>query len=354
MHNNRLDRIRIALRARMLGAIILVTLGTWLLPMAVHAAGVVTILDDRVVPTTVTIVVGDQVTWTNRGLSAHAVIAKKNAFSGFTLPPTGTHSLRFPKAGRYPYLVDGRMTAIVIVGSGAGAAGGGGGSGTTSSSSSNARYEVDISVTTHEHETSAREVWDATIDWTGKWEGVYYSIAPDAIGVRPRPGGVFMGTIQALEKVTLFNSMDPNKSPVQCRGDIPREAEAARLVFSSSYFGASGQMNFASSPVDGGLSFAGKLDSVKATCSEPYLLIPDPGGFDFTTPAGIEFSLDPPRALLLQFKATSTTKVPFPLDQLIAGKSFGIETGTQTKSTPSGGVVYTMDEAVSVDFKASP
>jgi plastocyanin len=323
------------------------------------SAASVVITDGRVAPTVVTIVVGGKVTWTNHGSSSHVVVAKNNAFVGFTLQPLGARSVRFPKAGRFPYLVDGRMAAIVIVGLAAGGAGSGGGSSTTKPSSQVAHYEVDISVTIHEHETGPvppaqypQENWDATIEWTGKWADVSYPTAPDAIGVRPRPGGVFLGTIQASDKVTFFHLADPRESSVQCKGDISRDSEAARLVFSGRYLGASGGMNFASGPVDGGKSFWDKLNAIKASCSEPEIFLPYPNGFDFTSPDGINFSLIPAIALNLQFDVTSTTKIPFPLDHLIAGQSFGIETGTQTRTTSGGGTTRTADEAVSVQFKA--
>jgi len=325
------------------------------------SAASVVITDGRVAPTVVTIVVGGKATWTNHGSSSHVVVAKNNAFVGFTLQPIEARSVRFPKAGRFPYLVDGRMAGIVIVGLAAGGAGSGGGSGSTKPSSQFAHYEVDISVTIHEHEAGPvpparypQEAWDATIEWIGKWPDVSYPMAPDTIGVRPRPGGVFSGTIQASDKVTFFYLADPRESSVQCRGDISRDSETARLVFSGRYLGASGRMNFGSGPVDGGKSFWNKLNSIKASCSDPAIFLPYPNGFDFTTPDGIEFSVTPAIALPLQFNVTSTTKIPFPLDHLIAGQSFGIETGTQTRTTSGGGTTRTADEAVSVRFKARP
>jgi plastocyanin len=323
------------------------------------SAASVVITDGRVAPTVVTIVVGGEVTWTNHGSNSHVVVAEKNAFVGFTLQPIGARSVRFQKAGRFPYLVDGRMTGIVIVGLAAGGAGSGGGSGSTKSSTQSAHYEVDISVTIHEHEVGPvppalypQEKWDATIEWTGKWANVSYPMAPDAIGVRPRPGGVFLGTIQASDKVTFFYLADPRESSVQCRGDISRDSEAAQLVFSGRYLGAAGGMDFGSTPVDGGKSFWNQLNSIKASCSEPGIFLPYPSGFDFTTPDGIEISVIPAIALNLRFSKTSTTKIPFPLDHLIAGQSFGIETGTQTRTTSGGGTTRTADEAVSVRFKA--
>ncbi|HXM19628.1 MAG TPA: hypothetical protein VN934_12600 [Candidatus Tumulicola sp.] len=312
-----------------------------------RAAGVVTITDARVVPTAVTIYVGDKVTWTNNGIHTHTVAAAQKAFVGFTLAPSGSHGVRFPKAGRFPYLVDGKITAIVIVRVGAGGA-----SSTTKSSSGYARYDVDISVSVHEHRTGPKEDWDATIEWTGTWKDVSYATAPDAMGVRPRPMGVFMGTISASEKASLFNAMDPNKSPIQCKGDIPSYPEPARLVFSGRYLGANGGMNFSAGPVDGAQSFQSKLDSVKASCSFPPIFIPYPIGFEFTTPDGIDFSVVPATALTLEFTVTSKTKIPFPLDHLIAGQSFGIETGKQTRTNGSGPETVTQDEAVSVHFKA--
>ncbi len=337
---------RISLLRGILLAIAFGTLASGILPTPARAAGVVTITDAHVVPTAVTIFVGDKVTWTNKGTRAHAVAATKNAFVGFTLAPAGTHFVRFPNAGRFPYLVDGRMAAAVIV-----LAAGGAGS-TTKSSSQSAHYEVDVSVSVHEHRTSSTEDWDATIEWTGKWKSVSYSTAPDAMGVRPPPVGVFMGTISASEKATLFNSMEINKSPVQCKGDIPASPEAARLVFSGTHLGAQGQMNFSSGPIDGAQSFQSKLDSVKASCSFPPIFLPYPIGFQFTTPDGIDFSVLPATALTLQFTTKSKTKIPFPLDHLITGQSFGIETGKQTRTNSGGGETFTQDETVSVRFKA--
>ena len=68
-------------------------------------------------PATVTIKVGDTVTWTNQDSARHDVIADNGEFESGLFGKDGTFSFTFTKTGTYPYhcSVHSGMTGTVVV-----------------------------------------------------------------------------------------------------------------------------------------------------------------------------------------------------------------------------------------------
>lgn len=77
----------------------------------------VTIKDFAFSPTSVTVKVGDTVTWTNQDSAIHTVAADNGEFSSDNLAKGAAFSFTFTKAGSYPYhcSVHPTMKATVVV-----------------------------------------------------------------------------------------------------------------------------------------------------------------------------------------------------------------------------------------------
>ena len=110
-----------------------------------HAAGDPgdTISDFKFAPATITIHVGDTITWTNNGPTDHTATATDGSFDTGTLKKGQSASHTFTSAGTFAYICSLHPFmhgTVVVVGSGAGGGSGSGGggsrkSGTTSGSS---------------------------------------------------------------------------------------------------------------------------------------------------------------------------------------------------------------------------
>jgi plastocyanin len=93
----------------------------------------VKIIDFAFQPSTLTVKVGEEVTWTNSGAVPHTVTADSGGFDSGQLQPGAQYKHTFSSAGTYAYHCSnhpGQMTATVVVGSGTGST-----SSSTSSSS---------------------------------------------------------------------------------------------------------------------------------------------------------------------------------------------------------------------------
>jgi plastocyanin len=114
-------------------------------PTVVAAAnGAVTIKDFEFVQTSVTVSVGDSVTWLNQGPTAHTATANDGSFDSGNLSKGKSYSHKFTKAGTFSYFCKPHpfMKAKVVVtgagssGSGGSDSGGSGGSGSSGDDSS--------------------------------------------------------------------------------------------------------------------------------------------------------------------------------------------------------------------------
>jgi plastocyanin len=88
-----------------------------LVPAAAGADRDVRIVDFDYAPATVTIRVGDTVTWTNRDPVEHTATATNGSFDTGLIAPDGSARIRFTRAGTYAYLCtphpDMRGTVVV-------------------------------------------------------------------------------------------------------------------------------------------------------------------------------------------------------------------------------------------------
>jgi plastocyanin len=75
----------------------------------------VQVRDASLKPATATVAVGGSVTWRNRGRKSHRITSDTRAWAGFALKPTNGHTVKFERAGRYRYHVDGKRRGVVIV-----------------------------------------------------------------------------------------------------------------------------------------------------------------------------------------------------------------------------------------------
>jgi LPXTG-motif cell wall-anchored protein len=117
-------------------------------PPTLHAAAssTVTISDFKFAPKSITVKVGDTVTWSNQGPTGHSATANDGTFDTGLLTKGSTGQFRFTKAGTFNYHCTPHpyMTAKVIVtgtststaGSGSGGTSAGSGSGSSGSGSS--------------------------------------------------------------------------------------------------------------------------------------------------------------------------------------------------------------------------
>lgn len=102
------------------------------------ASATVTMGDNFFSPSSVTIAVGDTVTWRNNGQAPHTATANNGSFDTGTIQPGGSGSHTFNSAGTIPYIctIHAGMTGTVRVLASSSGGGGGGGSSTGSSGSS--------------------------------------------------------------------------------------------------------------------------------------------------------------------------------------------------------------------------
>lgn len=193
-------------------------------------AAPVAITDSALSPVTVTIPVGGSVLWTNRGTSAHEVVAERGAFQTFRLAPSNSNRVSFALAGIFPYAVDGKIKGVVIVIAGSAIA-----SPSTSSAGPDncgnptiLHYDVRVTVHTDDTNTMPPGVNHGTstsvIDWETHWANVAMSVERCRGYLKIRmPAGVFVEesarqSIAADTKTFTWtdNTAQPPKDPPPC------------------------------------------------------------------------------------------------------------------------------------------
>ncbi len=142
------------------------------------SAGSVSVTDSGITPTSVTILAGGSVLWTNRGSRPHNIVSSRGAFDSFWLASAHSHRVPFPLPGVYPYTVDGvtKGVIVVIAGSAGVPAAGASASFTGPEDCGHPRiYHYDIEVAVHRDEAYTFTPWHTpgtvrrVYDWQAKW-----------------------------------------------------------------------------------------------------------------------------------------------------------------------------------------
>jgi hypothetical protein len=181
----------------------------------------------------------------------------------------------------------------------------------------------------------------------------YASVMPDL----PYPTGVVQASAQ-------FTYNDPPKKyqPTNCKGELPTQTYTGVFVLNYPRGARAGEDFVIAQAQDVGTQFLDALRAViKSRCGPGYFNVAGlPAGyryFPFATPDGMGFA---PLYLGLNLSwdraSGSASEMQFPLDEILAGKSVTLETGTQSRfwaeggsgAMPGDGVA--VDEAVRVSF----
>jgi plastocyanin len=107
----------------MLVAVVAAVLGSTVALAATPRSRTITVGDSSLKPTSATVGVGGSVTWTNTGKRRHRIASDTKSWAPFTLSPASRRTVRFKRAGRYPYHVDGKRKGLVVVAAAASSSG---------------------------------------------------------------------------------------------------------------------------------------------------------------------------------------------------------------------------------------
>jgi hypothetical protein len=313
--------------------------------------GRVTLRDSSLTPTVVKIGVGSAVAWTNRGLHSHRVASTTNAWHAFVLAAGKSRALTFPKAGTYPYLVDGKRPGVVLVLQSIGAT-----SPTTPSSGTTYHYRVTIHVTTHYErtDTSRPEDADSTdVEWQGTWPDV--AVRANVYGSTITVSGVGVATGR-IDATATWSHRDP-RAGGPC-SDTFQDSAPARLTLLG-FSKPPGVHSFLSEmvtyPAEAFLLKVAKQQQGECKgyeTSGPASWNLGDLGLRLQGPSGL--NVEPAEDALRLHLDNDRAPVPYPIDLLAHGDSFNFETLPQTTQGPAG-TEKTMGKAiVSVVFKARP
>lgn len=102
----------------MRGTVLVASVAGVLLAGSVGAASTarVTITDAALTPKVARISAPGSVTWTNKGTFPHVVASTTAAFNALVINVGKSKTVRFRRAGSYPYLVDGKRCGFVVAG----------------------------------------------------------------------------------------------------------------------------------------------------------------------------------------------------------------------------------------------
>jgi hypothetical protein len=213
------------------------------------------------------------------------------------------------------------------------------------------RYQISFAVSasaTGKTANAGGGVWTSKQDWSGSWPNVSLRIV---IGPGNKPTLIYglsrKGTIQASESFTWSDLR-----PSNCMGEVPTQTYRGVLFFDALQGGSADTFEASTgSATTPGLftsAIGGVIDARCADKDGPRLTA-QPDTFSFTAPDGIKFDdLNPELLDLYWFVPFGRNR--FPISELLAGRSFRLESGTQT--APSGQLIGgTTTEAVSVRFK---
>jgi hypothetical protein len=208
------------------------------------------------------------------------------------------------------------------------------------------RYSITFVVATSQQATDSNgsagnTVWSDAMQWSASWPDVSFDVAYSAPGVVSFVGGNALtgGTIQASENF-VYNDPPDIYQPTNCMGNL------ATQTYSDGGVAMTTDAGFvATSP--SGTTFMQANDSVVQLMCAPdvWKVNTDPDTFSFTLPDGVKF--DELGVFGLDWSTVTPGVGVFPMTEIIAGRSFAINSGKQTQATGDGSVT----EAVNVEFK---
>lgn len=300
----------------------------------------VVLTDTAIFAPKVTIHHGDSVRWVNVGKVPHRVVSKSGAWPPFALARLASKTIRFPRAGCFPYTVDGRRAGLVAVDLGCGASRGSGGVGQTI-------YHYDVTIVGHAHtvqnhsgdtrQPSANGIVDLTMDWTS----TYRNVAVKKISVG---GMLVIGTVGGLvpgTSSTVFKYIHDRQPPLgKCDGTESEDALDSRLLLAGSHIKTGFSFRFSSelTTAAGTTLFMRITDAQKSDCNgysdEPRWRNIGGGKLPLIVRDGVTWQdVDPLTALPVAAARTAPTLFS-PLDELEHGESFTLETGSLLQAAP--------------------
>jgi hypothetical protein len=213
------------------------------------------------------------------------------------------------------------------------------------------RYSITFVVATSQQATDSNgsagnTVWSDAMQWSASWPDVSFDVAYSAPGVVSFVGGNALtgGTIQASENF-VYNDPPDIYQPTNCMGNL------ATQTYSDGGVAMTTDAGFvATSP--SGTTFMQANDSVVQLMCAPdvWKVNTDPATFSFTLPDGVKFD-ELESAFGLDWSTATPAVGAFPFTDIIAGRSFTINSGEQTQATPGYPGDGSVTEAVNISFK---
>jgi hypothetical protein len=209
------------------------------------------------------------------------------------------------------------------------------------------RYSISFAIATSQQGTDANgsagnTVWSDALQWSASWPDVSIDVFYTAPGVVHSVGGSASGgTVQASENF-VYNDPPGIYQPTNCMGNLPTQTysdgEVSMTTDSSGFFEAlSPSAN----------KFIQANNSVVQVMCTPdaFKVDTDPDSLPFTLPDGVKF--EEFGVLGLDWSTATPGVGVVPITDIIAGRSFAINSGKQTQATSDGSVT----EAVNISFK---
>src|SRR4051794_28972710 len=296
----------------------------------------VLVTNGKPAPTPRRVAIRHSVTWWNKDRATHRIASDQGRWRAFALRPGEKHAVRFNRAGRYPYKVDGKAKGVVIVG----ASGGGGGGLTTTFF----QYDVTVrghaeTVRTYSGDTKADRngTETTTVDWKSTFTNVKLKkLSSSGTFVTGHVGGqVGRGTTDAtfLYKETRGDIYGP------CQGTVPFSNLGTHLLLGGSHQNRTNEFTFWSQlDLEEGTRMSNEITSqTQAACDDHVLSksLPVWHGDDFVA-QGLTFT---PFNDLLELHAgrkDSVMPIWSPLKELAAGAPFTLETELQSHTESCG------------------
>lgn len=340
---------RVALLAAVLGTALAVLPGAQGTPSATCARdepGQVRISARSLQPATIRVGPGTSVTWIACGAGTRRVASSTGAWVTFTLTPGRQRRVVFPRAGRYPYMVDGRTSGLVIVsvvGTAAPPPG-------QRQSERTLRYDIRVAASYRYRQTLDGGLVDTSMSYVGLWSNVPVKIY-DAFGIFNAVGRGERGRIDAKL------SYSDERGTTRCQGTVDYPPYLARAALTAGRVkGQEPYVNFQSHLAES-RAFDDLTNARTTACDD---LPASDGrtvwlGSFFSGTQGVR--IDPPGAGVAEtdarFSRNGGAGLPFPIDRVRDGKAFTI-VGQRTVGPQPCGTGCSETSTGRVEFRFTP